>query len=60
MNEPRPAGVVIDDFVGMVSDADPGDIPDGAAAYQLNCGTVRPGELTVRGGLKEVTFDTLS
>jgi hypothetical protein len=59
MNEPPVIQVVIDDFEGMFSNADPKDVPMQGAQVQVNVGTVRPGELTVRGGLREVTFDTL-
>lgn len=60
MNEPPKGLARITDFAGMISDLDPDDLPTNAAQVQLNCGTIRPGELTTRGGLREVTFDTLT
>lgn len=60
MNEPPVTVAVISDFTGMFSNADPKDVPQEGAQVQVNVGTVRPGELTVRGGLKEVTFDSLT
>ena len=45
-------------FAGMVSSVDPHDIPPGQAVLQINGMSVRPGELTIRGGLKELSFET--
>ena len=36
---------------------DPRDIPPGAAEVQVNCCSLVLGELTVRRGLQEVTFE---
>lgn len=42
---------------GLMTNADPHDIPPGAAVVQNNCFTRRAGELTVRRGLGVVEFD---
>jgi len=44
-------------FGGMVSSIDPHDVPPGQSVLQINGTAVRPGELVVRGGLKELSFD---
>ena len=43
-------------FGGMVSVADPHDIPAGQATLQVNVASSRPGELNARLGLKELSF----
>ena len=53
----------ITNFLGQVSDADPGDLPGGASQSQKNVSTTTAGELKVRGGIQPVTFtsnDTIS
>lgn len=57
---PKPAQpiTVATDFPGMMSDVDPRDIPAGAAEEQVNICSMVPGELRVRLGLQEVTFDS--
>lgn len=52
--------VAITDFSGLVLDADPVDIPTGAAQDQLNVQSSVPGELTVRQGYKVVQFEDVS
>lgn len=59
-NQPPIAMVEIRDFVGMISDMGPQDIPDGAAQYQVNLGVTRPGDMQTRGGLRALVFDDLS
>lgn len=47
------------DFRGLVVNADPRDLPDGAATDQRNACCLTPGQLDVRGGIAEVTFEDL-
>lgn len=47
------------DFKGQYSDTDPLDCPTGTMYRQFNMMSVVKGELTTRGGLKEVTTDEL-
>lgn len=54
------AAVVISDYTGLVLDADPFDIPIGAAQVQENCMSNVPGELVVRPGYREVSFEDVS
>lgn len=56
---PKPATpvVVATDFVGMLPNADPRDIPTGAAEDQINLTCIKTGELRVRGGIREVFFE---
>lgn len=44
-------------FRGMVSYSDPRDDREGAAQLQVNAACLRAGELTVRRGLRPLTFD---
>lgn len=43
-------------FVGRVSDADPHDIPPGAAQLQVNMTCTRSGILTGRGGMRPISY----
>jgi hypothetical protein len=52
----RPANEAAD-FAGLVTNADPRDIPPGAAQEQVNICCISPGELQVRLGYREVVFD---
>jgi len=45
------------DFNGIITDADTGDLPPGAAQWSTNVSSRDPGSLKVRDGLLEVTFD---
>jgi hypothetical protein len=45
-------------FTGMVSNVNPKDLRPGQAALQINVTAIRHGELSVRRGLRELTFDT--
>lgn len=47
----------VGDFLGMVVNADPHDLAPGASPKQVNVTNQRPGELRVRGGYKELTFE---
>ena len=54
----RPAGTVqIDNWKGMASVVDPGELDPGAAQVQVNFRSQRVGELSTRDGLIELTFD---
>ena len=50
--------VEVRDFKGMVSNRNPHTLEPGQAVLQVNCLSRRPGELTVRGGLRLQTWDT--
>jgi hypothetical protein len=52
-----PQAVVIRDFPGLLTNADPNDLPAGAAREQVNCRSERPGELQVRRGYVVVRFE---
>lgn len=45
------------DFGGLINNHDPRDLPPGAAQVQTNINSRTGGELEVRRGLREVTFD---
>lgn len=55
MSRPNYA-VGIDEFRGLVTNADPHDLPAGAAQAQTNLQCLVPGKLTVRGGLVPVAY----
>ena len=59
MNKPPVQAVIISEFKGQYSDADPQDVPDSTLWRQLNMLSIVNGQLTSRGGLKEVTLDIL-
>lgn len=44
-------------WAGLVTNASPYAIPDGAATEQTNITTLIPGQLTARGGMRPVVFD---
>jgi hypothetical protein len=53
------AGAVLQDFPGLVTNLGPdapGNAP-GAAEEQLNLACLKPGEVRVRGGLREVEYE---
>lgn len=52
--------VSIRDFKGLISDADPQDIPDGAAVSLLNVQGLQRGALSVRKGIQKNTDYTAS
>jgi hypothetical protein len=57
MPRERETSVQISDFAGLVVNADPIDVAEGAASDQVNCTSIIPGELRVRGGVKIVNFE---
>lgn len=59
MNKPPLQYEVMDEFKGMYSDTDPLDCPKGTMYRQLNLLSITNGQLTTRGGLREITLDTL-
>lgn len=50
-------GVLLIDFPGMNTAVDPRDQQDGAAEEQINCCSIKLGQLDVRRGMKEVSFE---
>jgi hypothetical protein len=50
-------GTVINDFPGLIDNIDPRDIPPGSADVQTNAACVKMGELQVRLGVRDVTFE---
>lgn len=57
MPREREESVQVADFSGLILNADPLDVPEGAASDQVNATSVVPGELRVRGGIKVVSFE---
>ena len=57
MGVPAQTHVEITDFAGLVQNADPRDLPPGAAEEQVNACCIRFGELQVRRGMVQVLFD---
>lgn len=55
--DPAQVEVKIEDFRGMATNADPADIPPGLAAEQVNVGGIERGILSLRRGLRPLTFD---
>lgn len=56
MKEPR-AQLEIADFSGMASNVDPTDVQPGVSRLQVNVHSIRRGELAIRRGLRELSFD---
>jgi len=54
MNKPPLQYVAITEFKGQYSNTDPLDCPEGTVIKQLNLLSLYNGQLTTRGGLKEV------
>lgn len=52
-------GTMVNTFAGQYSDIDPSDCPQGTMYKQLNMLSITQGQLTTRGGLKEIELDTL-
>lgn len=50
---------VLKDFVGQFSDMNPEVIPNGGMEAQMNCFSMRTGELITRGGLVECSLTVL-
>lgn len=59
MDKPPIQYEVMDEFKGQVSDTDPLECPKGAMYRQVNMLSIVNGQLTTRGGLKEITLDIL-
>ena len=57
MGLPTKQSVELRDFPGLVTNLDPHDLPPGAAQVQINVVSIVSGELQVRLGIKEVTFE---
>lgn len=57
MSQPAKVVLVLDDFPGLLTHADPRDLPPGAAREQTNVTSAEPGQLTVRAGLRELKFE---
>lgn len=43
-------------FAGQVSNVDPHDVPAGAMVSQINLTNIVPGQLTVRRGMRKISF----
>ena len=57
MPDPAKPQVTISDFPGILTNVDPRDLPPGAAEEQVNAVALVYGELAVRRGIREVTFE---
>lgn len=57
MGQPAEAIVEIRVFTGMNSLVDSHDVKPGQSAKQINVAAVKPGELNLRRGLRELTYD---
>lgn len=49
--------VVINSFPGLQTNVDPNDKQPGAAEKQVNVTSVKPGQLSQRGGMRRITFE---
>lgn len=60
MNQPEsPNAPTTHDFLGVYSDSDPRDVPDGYLLRQLNLYCEKNGQLTTRGALRTIRLETL-
>lgn len=50
-------GTIINDFPGLIDNIDARDEPAGGADVQVNAASLKMGELQVRLGIKDVTFE---
>ena len=57
MAAPPQESVEMRDFPGLMDNIDPEDIPPAAAEDQVNCCSIISGELLVRLGFRQVSFD---
>jgi hypothetical protein len=55
--KPAQPVAVSTDFPGILTNVDPRDLPPGAAEEQINMLSIVSGELRVRAGIQEVTFE---
>ena len=56
-SDPAQVEVKIEDFRGMATNVDPADLPPGLAAEQSNVTGIERGILTLRRGLRPLSFD---
>lgn len=49
--------VPLQSFAGMASNLDPRELRPGVAQVQINVAVLRPGELVLRRGLRDLEFD---
>lgn len=59
MDKPPVQVIEMPVFKGQYSDIDSGDVPEGYLLQQHNMMSIKNGQLTTRGGLKEIILDTL-
>ena len=52
------SSVEIKDFPGLINNMDERDLPDGAAAVQVNVTSHKMAELSTRPGYRVVTFES--
>ena len=52
--------IVIDKWTGLVTNASPYAIPSGAAVTQVNVQVIVPGQITVRPGMVNVTWSSMT
>lgn len=57
MGQKAESTVEIRTFRGMVSNADQHDLQPGQAKVQVNVASTKLGELSIRRGLRELSFD---
>lgn len=57
MADPSKSTVIVDNFNGMATVLDEGELKTGYSAFQMNVVCVRPGVLEVRNGLREIAVD---
>lgn len=57
MSEKPDTTLSIRDFQGLALQADPNDLPEGAAYDQVNAQSSEIGKLKVRNGLRVITFE---
>lgn len=57
MAEPEASKIRIKKWLGQMSNADPHDLPPGAAQVQENLVSTTPGQLEPRLGCRVVTFE---
>jgi hypothetical protein len=55
--EPSAESSASTDWVGVVTSADPHDLPAGASVDAMNVASTRKGELRARGGAAVLKFD---
>jgi len=57
MGVPAQSNLEISDFRGMSSNYDPNDIVPGTSQFQVNVNGLQRGQLEIRRGMREVTFE---